>query len=125
MQLKTMDNAYWETILAVRDVVNKALEDARNTGLIGSGLEAEVVLDCNEKLYEQLSKLGDELRFVLITSKADIHRNSSKAETNTHGYGMCRFSLQNRPNANVVGTDAKMSIKTKIILVFVKDVLPI
>ncbi len=63
---------YWQQVMAVKTAVNKELEKQRNEGRIGSGLNAEVILYCDDKLYQLLSLLGDELRFVLITSEADI-----------------------------------------------------
>ena len=63
---------YWNQVLEVKTAVNKALEDARKEDVIGGGLEAEVTLFADEALTEVLAKLGDELRFVLITSRADI-----------------------------------------------------
>lgn len=75
---RIMNDAFWQQILECRDVVNKALEEARVAGLIGSGLEAEVELYCAPKLYELLSQLGNELRFVLITSEANIYRAEDK-----------------------------------------------
>ena len=63
---------YWNQVVEVKTAVNKALEDARKEGVIGGGLEAEVTLFADEALTEVLAKLGDELRFVLITSRADI-----------------------------------------------------
>lgn len=65
-------DSFWEQILVVRNAVNKALEEARAAGKIGSGLEAEVTLYADPSLYALLSKLQDELRFVLITSKAVV-----------------------------------------------------
>ena len=47
---------------------------------IGSGLAAEVDLYCEPKLYDALAKIGDELRFVLITSSARIHPTSARDE---------------------------------------------
>jgi len=44
---------------------------SKDVGL-GSSLEAEVTLFCDAELRHKLSKLQDELRFVLITSKAQI-----------------------------------------------------
>lgn len=67
-----LNDSFWREILLVRDQVNKALETARQAGTLGSGLEAEVVLFCDAALYEKLAKLKDELRFVLITSQAQI-----------------------------------------------------
>ena len=63
---------YWQTILEVKTAVNKALEDARVAGVIGGSLEAEVTLFADEALTGQLNRLGNELRFVLITSEATV-----------------------------------------------------
>ena len=68
-----MSLAFWQKIMEVRDIVNKALEHLRVTGDIGSGLDAEVVLYCGRETHQRLSMLKDELRFVLITSYAQIH----------------------------------------------------
>jgi isoleucyl-tRNA synthetase len=62
----------WEDIRHIKSFVNKALEEKRNEGLIGSGLEAEVILYADEKNLKILQSLEDELRFVLITSKAEV-----------------------------------------------------
>jgi len=62
----------WKLIAETRDVVNKELEQLRTAGGIGSGLAAEVAIYCGRELYDVLHKLGDELRFVLITSYASI-----------------------------------------------------
>ncbi|HKY69574.1 MAG TPA: class I tRNA ligase family protein, partial [Gammaproteobacteria bacterium] len=67
-----MNSEFWQTLIQVREAVNKALEEKRNEGLIGAGLEAEIHLAVTKPLYENLSLLKDELRFVLITSKAEI-----------------------------------------------------
>lgn len=63
----------WDSVFTIREAVSKELEALRNAGTIGSSLDAEVEIYCNETLYKQLSFLGDELRFVLITSSAQIH----------------------------------------------------
>ena len=72
-----MNNDFWEKILIVRDVVNKEVEKLRDTGIIGSALEATVDLYCDKELYQLLNKLGKELRFVLITSSAVVHNDYS------------------------------------------------
>ncbi|MBT3196964.1 MAG: class I tRNA ligase family protein, partial [Gammaproteobacteria bacterium] len=69
-----LDVAAWDEIMLVRTEVARSLERLRKEGAIGSGLDAEVDLYCDESLYGLLSKLEDELRFVLITSYARIHR---------------------------------------------------
>ncbi|MBU2963990.1 isoleucine--tRNA ligase [Amphritea sp. 2_MG-2023] len=67
-----MGRDYWAQVLAVKTAVNKELENQRNAGHIGGSLEAEVTLYCAPELAVQLEKLADELRFVLITSKAAV-----------------------------------------------------
>ncbi len=63
---------YWALVAEVKTAVNKVLEAKRNAGEVGGSLGAEVTLFADEKLMAQLQKLGDELRFVLITSTAEI-----------------------------------------------------
>ena len=60
-------------MLAVREAVSKELEKVRVAGAIGSSLDAEVDLYCDAEWLEKLSRLEDELRFVLITSYARVH----------------------------------------------------
>lgn len=67
-----MNEAFWEKLQHIRDVVNKEIENQRNAGLLGSALEAEVCLYCEPTLKAELDSLGSELRFVLITSQADV-----------------------------------------------------
>jgi isoleucyl-tRNA synthetase len=62
--------ARWARILAVRGVVQKQLEALRQQGKIGSPLQAEVVVTAPADDYAALSSLGDDLRFVMITSAA-------------------------------------------------------
>jgi isoleucyl-tRNA synthetase len=72
-----LDEAYWQDVMAARTAVGRELERARERDEIGSGLDAEVRLYCDEPLYELLHRLGDELRFVLITSGAEVHLMAS------------------------------------------------
>jgi isoleucyl-tRNA synthetase len=67
-----MDSAFWDQIIAVRDAVNRELEAQRGRGALKGGLDAEVSLYCDGELSERLSRLGEELRFVLITSEATV-----------------------------------------------------
>lgn len=66
----------WQHVIVVRDEVNKAIEAKRNEGGLGSALEVEVTVGVDGALYDVLTKLGDELRFVLITSKATLVRQT-------------------------------------------------
>ncbi|MEN8261597.1 MAG: isoleucine--tRNA ligase, partial [Pseudomonadota bacterium] len=76
-QEEFMGRAFWEQVIAVRDAVSKELERLRIQGMIGSSLNAEVELYCNDACFELLSRLEDELRFVLITSYASVLNDAS------------------------------------------------
>ncbi len=69
---ETLNNGFWDTLLQVRAAVNKVLEQARADKTIGGSLEAEVTLYAAPALAEKLNALGDELRFVLLTSVAQV-----------------------------------------------------
>lgn len=62
----------WEQIRLVREQVNKMIEKARQEGLIGSSLQAQVELYVDTDLQTVLESLHDELRFVLLTSSARL-----------------------------------------------------
>jgi len=84
-----LNAAYWERLLAVREAVGKELEKLRVAGGIGSGLDAEVDLYCDGALAEDLGRIGDELRFFLITSYARVQpwatRPAEAAEVQANG----------------------------------------
>jgi isoleucyl-tRNA synthetase len=67
------DRRFWDQAKAVRAAVGKLIEQARKAGAVGSSLDAEVDLYGEPALQAVLEKLGDELRFVLITSYARVH----------------------------------------------------
>jgi isoleucyl-tRNA synthetase len=54
--------------------VNKSLEEKRIAGEIGSALAAELDIDAHGPAYDSLIRLGDDLRFVFITSRATVNR---------------------------------------------------
>ena len=83
-----LNSSDWQQIMTVKTAVNKVLEAARVTGDIGSSLDAEVVLHCSAELQSVLNQLQDELRFVLITSKAKVvldDASTSAQETEVAG----------------------------------------
>ena len=67
---------YWQQVINVRDEVSKELEKLRVAGDIGSALDAEVKLFCDEKQLSLLKQIEDELRFVFITSSVSLHAES-------------------------------------------------
>ncbi|MGM0914340.1 MAG: isoleucine--tRNA ligase [Pseudomonadota bacterium] len=67
-----MGRDFWERVLEVKQAVNKCLEDARNAKTIKGSLAAEVTLHVDDALQTTLAKLGDELRFVMLTSEVTL-----------------------------------------------------
>jgi len=62
----------WQQIIEVRNEVAKQIEVLRAGGKVGSALDAQVSIYADGELYEILNRVGDELRFILITSEASI-----------------------------------------------------
>jgi isoleucyl-tRNA synthetase len=54
--------------------VTKGIEEKRIAKQLGSSLQAEVDVLASGPLYEALARLGEDLRFVLITSRAAVRR---------------------------------------------------
>ena len=55
----------WTTLLAVREQVLKALEEARNTKSIGKSLEAQLTITAAEPAYSVLARHRDQLRYLV------------------------------------------------------------
>ncbi len=70
----------WHTITQVRDAVSKSLETLRSAGDIGGALEASVTVYASTEIQQVLEKLGEELRFVLITSTASVQSIANKPD---------------------------------------------
>ncbi|MDT7522803.1 isoleucine--tRNA ligase [Rhodoferax sp. TBRC 17198] len=60
--------AKWARIRAVREAVNKDIETLRAAGQVGASLQAEVTLTVPAEEFAILSSLGEDLKFVFITS---------------------------------------------------------
>jgi isoleucyl-tRNA synthetase len=60
--------AKWTRIRELRDLVNKDIEVLRASGQVGSSLQADVTLGVNADDHALLNSLGDDLKFVFITS---------------------------------------------------------
>jgi isoleucyl-tRNA synthetase len=70
----------WSRIRAVRAEVLKAIEAQREAGKIGSSLQAELDLGLAGDRHALIATLGDDLRFVTITSRATLHRVAGEAD---------------------------------------------
>jgi len=72
-------NTAIDTAREINPFIRKQMEQMRSDKIIGSSLDAEVSIYCDDVIYEQLKKLGDELRFIFITSYASIYPLSEKS----------------------------------------------
>jgi isoleucyl-tRNA synthetase len=67
----------WHRIREIRDGVNKDIETLRAEGKVGSSLQANVSLQVNADDHALLASLGDDLKFVFITSAIDLAAGDS------------------------------------------------
>ena len=65
----------WEKIDELRDIVNKALEEARGQKLIGKSLEAKVTLNCGRDWYEFAKSVENDLVSAFIVSAVDVEKS--------------------------------------------------
>jgi len=84
---------FWTTLMSLRAAVSKELEKLRVAGAIGSSLDARVTLYCGNVLFELLARVQDELRFVLITSEAEIEPHLRKPEGAVPGPAVANSEL--------------------------------
>ena len=71
--------AKWSRIQAIRDAVNKEIEAVRTAGGVGSSLQANVRLTAASEDHALLAALGDDLKFVFITSVVDLQAGDGLA----------------------------------------------
>ncbi|MCW5601077.1 isoleucine--tRNA ligase [Nitrosomonas sp.] len=72
----------WSRLRQLRSHVQKKLEETRTQGLIGSSLAANITIHTTAENYTLLSSLGEDLRFVMITSEVHLQEISSEADEN-------------------------------------------
>jgi isoleucyl-tRNA synthetase len=64
--------AKWQRIREARDAVNKEIEAVRADGRVGSSLQATIAIEAPPELHAALASLGEDLKFVTITSAATL-----------------------------------------------------
>jgi isoleucyl-tRNA synthetase len=78
----------WQRLRELRAIATKRLEELRTEGKLGSSLQGEVTFHADGSDHVLLTSLGDDLRFVLITSAARVQRTPGEprveAEPSTH-----------------------------------------
>ncbi len=66
-------------LFELRSTVMKALEEARNSRLIGAGLEAKVIITADGRTRRFLDSFGDGLRFLFIVSQVELRDGTELA----------------------------------------------
>ena len=94
----------WQRIRAVREAVNKEIETLREAGKVGSSLQANVTVVAPASEHELLGTLGDDLKFVFITSAASIEPRRCARRA--------RRAVRAPPSASAAGTGATTSVPT-------------
>ncbi|HEX2544104.1 MAG TPA: class I tRNA ligase family protein, partial [Ramlibacter sp.] len=64
--------ARWNRIREIRDLANKFIEELRAAGKVGSSLQANLTIRAGGSDLQLLQSLGDDLKFVFITSKVAL-----------------------------------------------------
>jgi isoleucyl-tRNA synthetase len=72
--------AKYARLIAVRADVTKQLEEVRMSGAIGSSLQAELTIKAHGDKFKLLTSLGDDLKFVFITSQAKVEEAAGEAD---------------------------------------------
>lgn len=107
-----LDDKFWGDLLAVRDVVNVVLENARKDKLIGASLEAELTLYCDQATQDLLARLEGEAKFLFLVSKVHV-KNRDQAPAGAEGNVVAQVTKSSAPKCErcwhhdaSVGTDA-------------------
>ena len=69
--------AKWARIREIRDQVNKDIEALRADGKVGASLQAAVTLQASPEDHALLASLGNDLKFVFITSQLNLEAGDS------------------------------------------------
>jgi isoleucyl-tRNA synthetase len=106
-QFEAIDEALiakYQRICAIRNDANKVIEAQRADGKVGSSLQAEVTLTATPEDHALLASLGDDLKFIFITSAIELIAGSAQSITaNPSKHSKCERCWHYRED---VGQDA-------------------
>ncbi len=71
--------ARWARIREIRDAANKVIEEVRSAGALGSSLQATLTITAPPADHTLLSSLGEDLKFVTITSAVALREGPALA----------------------------------------------
>lgn len=70
----------WQRIREMRSDITKAIEHEREAGHVGSSLQAEIHIQASSPDAALLKSLGEDLKFITITSSATVEEKSDISE---------------------------------------------
>jgi len=93
--------ARWTRLRELRNPVRKQIEELRAAGSVGSSLQAEVDFHAEGADYRLLSSLGEDLKFLMLTSAARIHQaNEFKVSVRASAHAKCERCWHYRADVN-------------------------
>jgi isoleucyl-tRNA synthetase len=92
--------ARWTRLRELRTPVRKEIEELRAAGKVGSSLQAEVDFHAEGEDFEMLRSLGEDLKFVMLTSAAHVHRGPAQVEVKPSAHRKCERCWHYRADVN-------------------------
>jgi isoleucyl-tRNA synthetase len=93
----------WDRLRALRDPVRKSIEALRADGKVGASLQAELDYGASGKDHERLSSLGDELKYLMLTSAARVQEGAEHVKVTPSQHPKCERCWHYRPDVNDEG----------------------
>jgi isoleucyl-tRNA synthetase len=103
--------AKWARLRALRDPVRKQIEELRAAGKVGSSLQAEVELGAAGADRALLESLGEDLKYVFLTSAARVGGNETRVTASAHP--KCERCWHYRADVNGEGLCARCQSNLK------------
>ena len=75
----------WQTLLKIRAMTMKEIEQLRSEGKVGSSLQAEITINVDKSTYLTIEDFAQDLHFVMITSKAILQEVPEFSDSSTSG----------------------------------------
>ncbi len=100
----------WANVRQFREIVTKRIEEKREAKEIGSSLAAELDIQAHGPIFAALARLGDELRFVLITSRATVRDEKGapvQVKVKASAHAKCERCWHYRADVNPEGLCAR------------------
>jgi isoleucyl-tRNA synthetase len=94
-------SARWSLIREVRGNVTKAIEEQREAGQVGSSLQAEIVVRAQGEALAALQSLGEDLKFVFITSAVRVEAGEAGVTVVPSAHPKCERCWHYREDVGV------------------------